>query len=280
VLGRSIEMQLRTRVSMGSLFAATAVAATVLAWRAQQAQPVAPALAVTPIPVATVASDTAAPGQDSDTAGQGAAAPEPGAAQDSIVGSDAEGNGDGDEAPGPDAPSAILDKLDLAWLPKGYVRDAGADKTQGLAQLVEAWAASDSDEPRIEYRKGVVFARSTEDRGDDGPYPRSAAPQGQRVCGDASVWLRTALRERLANDVLTCDRNVCMYGGSEYAPDGYLVFRPVTIDGEPTWALDAWVEVYRAALGPETADRNQAEVVRALKAQVGTSCAGEPAGAY
>ena len=262
---------------MGSLFAATAVAATALAWRAQREQPVAPTLVVAPIPVATAATPAA---QDSDTAGQALDT----STQDSIVGADAEdngdGNADGDGAPGPDAPSAILDKLDLAWLPKGYVRDVGHDKTAILAQLVQMWAASDYDEPRIEYRKGVVFARSTEDRGDDGPYPRSAGPQGQRVCGDASVWLRTALRERLANDVLTCDRNVCMYGGSEYAPDGYLVFRPVEIDGEPTWALDAWVEVYRAALGPETADRNQAEVVRALKAQVGTSCAGEPAGAY
>jgi len=269
---------------MGSLFAASAVVATVLAWHAQEAQPEPAMLVVEPIPAANAAPEAQA--QEPAAADDEQSTAEPGAAQDSIVGADAEdtegneGNEAGDEAPGPEAPSATIDKLDLAWLPKGYVRDVSHDKTAILAQLVEMWAASDYDEPKIEYRKGVVFARSTEDRGDDGPYPRSAGPQGQRVCGEASVWLRTALRERLANEMLTCDRNVCSYGGSEYAPDGYLVFRPVDVEGEPTWALDAWVEVYRAALSPATADRNQAEVVRALKTQTGTGCAGEPTGAY
>lgn len=258
-------MQLRTRVSLGSVFAASAVGATVLAWHAQCAMPEPRTLVLEPILPAIAPAPVVT------------AQPEPQASPPEAAVDETDNEG---EAPGPDAPSATLDHLELDWMPAGYVRHVGAAKTQELAQLVEAWAASDGDEPRVEYRKGVVFARSAEDRGDDGPYPRSANPQGERVCGEASVWLRTALRERLANEVLTCDRNVCMYGGMEYAPDGYIVFRPVTIDGETTWALDAWFETYRAALDPATVDRNQAEVVRALKAQAGTSCAGEPAGAY
>lgn len=60
----------------------------------------------------------------------------------------------------------------------------------------------------------------------------------------------------------------------------YLVFRPVTYNDEPAWALDARVEVYRAALSEQNAERNQGEVVRALRHQLSTSCAGDPAGYY
>ncbi len=263
-------MQLRTRVTLGSLFATTAVLSTALAWHAQRQLAARAAPTPAPTPAATPAAAPAA------------ADPEPPAAPDEplLSASDPDQEQAEGDPPAPGAPTTTLDTLDLAWLPKGYVRDVGHDKTAALAQLVEAWAGSNSDEPRIEYRKGVVFARSTEDRGDDGPYPRSARPQDQRVCGEASTWLRESLRRRLANETLTCDRNICSYGGMEYAPDGLLVFREITIDGEPQWALDAWIEVYRAALDPETAAQDQAEVVHALRHQLSTSCAGEPPGAY
>ena len=262
-------MQLRTRVSLGSLFAASAVAATALAWHER----------VVSQQRSGVVERVAAPAVEPQAAMEAQA---PGAASTDEAAGD-EGTGDTTdegEAPGPDAPSATIAALDLAWFPGEYLLDVGHERTAELAQLVEAWAANDSQEPRIEYRRGVVFARSTEDRGDDGPYPKSAGPQGRRVCGDASVWLRSALRERLANEELTCDRNVCSYGGAEYAPDGYVVFRPVTIDGEATWALDAWVETYAAALPPKMAHDNEEEVIGALDRLASTRCAGEPVGAY
>lgn len=267
-------MQLRTRVTLGSLFAASAVLSTALAWHAQQQLAARPRPATATVAGAFTEPPPAAATVDPQQPRAAALDPQPHAAAEQ----DPE-QGEGDP-PDPDAPTTTLDSLDLAWLPNGYVRGVGPDKTAALAQLVEAWAANDSDEPRIEYRKGVVFARSTEDRGDDGPYPRSAQPQDQRVCGEASTWLRESLRRRLANETLTCDRNVCSYGGMEYAPDGFLVFREITVDGEPQWALDAWIEVYRAALDPDSAARNRAEVVRALRHQLRTSCAGEPPGAY
>jgi hypothetical protein len=252
-------MQLRTRLSLGSLFAASAVLSTILAWHAQR-QP-APQIVVAPMPIVQ-AAPVAAPAEAAST-------------DEPTDTGDSEG-----EAPGPDAPSATIAKLDLAWMPNGYVRDVGDDKTTALAQLVEGWAASDSEEPRILYRKGVVFARSEEDLGGDGPYPRSVHVQDQRVCGEASVWLRAALQRRLANDSVTCDRNVCSYSGGEYAPDGFLVFHEIDLDGEKQWTLDAWIEVYRADLSSETIAQNQADVVRALRHEADTSCAGEPAGAY
>jgi hypothetical protein len=248
-------MQLRTRVKLGSLFATSAVLAAVLAWHAQRQST--PKLVVAPMPIAQ-------------------AAPAPQVTEPESVATERS-----EEAPEPDTlPRASVGDVPLEWLPKGYLQDVTGEQTAELASLVQGWAASNSDEPRIEYRKGVVFARSTEDRGDDGPYPRSAAPQDMRVCGEASVWLRSALRERLANDEITCAKNVCMVGGMEYAPDSYLVFRPVTYNDEPAWRLDAWIEVYRAALDEQTAERDQGEVVRALRHQLSTSCAGEPAGYY
>ena len=261
-------MVLPMRASLGGLFAASAVLATGLAWHEHRARH---RQATNDEVIEWVARTSAA---DSAPPPSPAATNEPQQLPDS--GQDPEEG----EAPGPDAPSATIADVDLAWLPKGYVRDVGHDKTAELAQLVEAWASSDSEEPRIEYRKGVVFARSEEDRGDEGPTPRSAQVQDQRVCGEASVWLRDSLRRRLANETLTCDRNVCSYGGGEYAPDGYLVFHEVDMDGEPQWALDAWIELYRAGINPDIAHQNEADVVRALRHERTTSCAGEPAGAY
>lgn len=263
-------MVLRTRLSLGSLFAASAVVATALAWHEHRAhQRHATQDEIIAWAARTSAADNAPPAESP------IATDEPQQLPDSEL--HAEGGG---EAPGPDAPSATVDKLDLTWLPAGYVRDVGDDKTAALAQLVEDWAVSSSDDPRIVYRRGVVFARSAEDRPDDGPYPRSVQPQGTRVCGEASVWLRDSLRQRLANEALTCDKNVCSYCGGEDAPDGFVIFRELDIDGRHTWALDAWIEVYRDDLSSETIAQNQAEIGRALRHELRTSCAGEPAGAY
>jgi hypothetical protein len=97
------------------------------------------------------------------------------------------------------------------------------------------------------------------------------------------VWLRDALRQRLAAmgpSGLTCSHNVCSYGGAEYAPTSYVIFRPITVDDEQLWALDAWVDISEAALAEPIATHNRADVVRLMKRVVSTTCAGEPAGAY
>ena len=173
-------------------------------------------------------------------------------------------------------------KVDLAWLPKSYIRDVTPDQTRELADVVNGWLADDQA-PAIEYRRGVVRVHSDEDRGDEPPYPRSAAASGERVCGEPAIWMRDALRQRLQSmgpGDLTCSHNVCSYGGAEYAPSGYLFFHATTYMDEQIWVLDAWVEVYSAALSEDIVEKNDADVVRLMKRAASTSCSGEPAGMY
>ncbi|MBK7072339.1 MAG: hypothetical protein IPH44_08535 [Myxococcales bacterium] len=149
-----------------------------------------------------------------------------------------------------------------------------------LRAMVGAWLAdARTPGPGIEHRRGVVHIDSEEDRGDEPPYPRSAEPEATRVCGSATGWLRTYLREALAwqADALVCDGNVCCYDGMEYAPSGYVVFHHGPGDDAP-WTLDAWVEVYDAGLGPEYVDANLRFVSRAIRRLAHGRCAGEPAG--
>lgn len=226
-------MHLRTRLSLGSLFAASAVLSTILAWHARP-RPAPPPSAV------VVAA----------------------------------------EAPGPDPASATIARLDLDWLPAGYVREG--QRTTELAPSVVHWVIDDIEPPAIEYRAGVIYASSTEavdPRFADGN--RAAQPQDLRVCGTASRWLRDSLREQLQGETLICDRNVCSYsGGIAYAPDGFIIFHRLTDTDDSVWALDAWIEVYRTDLPTEIVARNEAQVVRALRHQLSTSCAGEPDGYY
>jgi hypothetical protein len=49
---------------------------------------------------------------------------------------------------------------------------------------------------------------------------------------------------------------------------------------EQTWVLDAWVEVYSAALSADIVEKNDADVLRLMKRAASTSCPGEPAGMY
>lgn len=157
-----------------------------------------------------------------------------------------------------------------------------ADAAEMRAMVAEwlahprAWTAA----PRIEHARGVVFVESSEDRGDDPPYPRSAAPESMRVCGTEAAWLRAALHHELRSqaepggDGLDCHGNVCSYGGHEYAPSGYVVFRKRGVE----WVLDAWVQVYTAALAEDIVDVNTRYVTSALRRLASTTCRGEPAG--
>jgi hypothetical protein len=166
-------------------------------------------------------------------------------------------------------------------LPAAYHHALTNDEADDLVKFVNTWVTQTPSRPEsppsIEYRRGVVFVESAEDRGDDGPYPRSAGPEAQRACGTTSTWLRSALRETLAfRDDIECFGNICTYPGMEYAPTGYLAFRPIVRDGNREWVLEAWVQAYLLA-GP---DVDFDFVPRALGRLATTSCAGEPAGYY
>lgn len=174
-------------------------------------------------------------------------------------------------------------------LPQSLVRDVSPAETRELAEAVHAWIhppAYGSPRPLISYRRGVVFVESEEDRGDDGPYPRSAAAEGQRVCGSSSTWLRSHLREQLETMELTCCENLCTYPAmAEGAPAGVVAFHFLGdapgAGGRPReLVLDAWVEVHQAALGPEYVDKNIADTRRWLARLDGGSCRGEPDGYY
>jgi hypothetical protein len=266
-------MVLWSRVSLVSFFAAAAVAATGLAWRASSRTcPVAPQ--ALPAPPAASPADEPTPeaiaaGDDGANEGAGEAAA-------------ADMTGDTDAVDAPEGAIAGPGDLDLAWLPKSYIRGLTPDQTRELAAFVNGWL-DDDQAPSIEYRHGVVRVHSDQDRGDEPPYPRSAAASGQRFCGEPAIWMRDTIRERLhyaSPGEITCSHNVCSYGGSEYAPTGYLFFHPATYMDEQIWVLDAWVEVYTSALSEEVATQNTADVVHLMKRVASTSCPGEPAGMY
>ncbi|MBL8625712.1 MAG: hypothetical protein JNK64_30650 [Myxococcales bacterium] len=183
-------------------------------------------------------------------------------------------------APPADEPPLVIEAGTCDAMIAPLRQPTSAADAAALRLLVAAWLSDErAAGPGIEHRRGVVHIESEEDRGDEGPYPRSAGPEAARVCGSPTDWLRTHLRDALAwqADGLVCDGNVCCYDGMEYAPSGYVVFHHGPGDDAP-WTLDAWVEVYTAALGPDYADANLRFVSRAIRRLARGHCAGEPAG--
>jgi hypothetical protein len=180
--------------------------------------------------------------------------------------------------PPPEAPAVIVEAPDgsdggATWLPPGYVETLSRDQTDDLATLVEAWMTN-HDQPAIDYKRGVTFVESEEDRGDDGPYPKSAAPEAIHACGSQALWLRDYIQKRIANNELSCWNNICSYGGMEYAPSGTLVFKEIN----GAWTLIAWTQVYEAALVQDAVDKNYRDVIAGLIKLRGAQCAGEPPG--
>ena len=267
-------MILWTRVSLVSFFAAAAVAATGLAWRASSRTcPVPRHAEPQALPAPAVADEPAEPTPEAIAAGDDGAANVP---------VTAEPTDDSDAVDSPAASIAVRGELYLDWFPRSYVHDVTDDQATDLLDVVNSWV-SGGIPPHVQYRRGVVRVHSDEDRGDDPPYPRSAAAFGERICGEPATWMSDAIRQRLhwmGPGDITCSHNICSYGGSEYAPTGYLIFRPVTYMDEQTWVLDAWVEVYTAALSSDVVEKNDADVVRLMKRVASTSCPGEPAGMY
>ena len=149
--------------------------------------------------------------------------------------------------------------------------------TSELDTFVTAWLTDpNAPAPSIEYRRGILYAKSADDRGDDPPYPRSADPDAKRVCGNAALWLRDYLRARLAYADLSCGEDACESSAAEYVPLQRLTFHR-TNDG---WAIDSWTLTYEAALGREYAQENIDFVKTSIAKLAHTSCPGEPAGAY
>jgi hypothetical protein len=168
-------------------------------------------------------------------------------------------------------------------LPAAYHHTLTDEEADDLVKFVNTWVTQTPKRPEsppsIEYRRGVVFVETAEDRGDDGPYPRSAEPEAQLACGTTSTWLRSALLERLAfHDDIECFGNICTYPGMEYAPRGYFAFRPIMRDGYREWVLEAWVQTY--VLSGDLWERSEHFVPAALGRLATTSCPGEPAGYY
>ena len=172
----------------------------------------------------------------------------------------------------------------LAWMPPGYVQPMSPAQTAELAHTIGAWirGGRPASEPAIVYARGLVFAKSEGDPGDDPPYPVSEAPEGLRVCGLPSTWAREVLQDGLARAELTCCDNVCRFGGrAEGDPTDWLVFRPVANDElDRRWALDAWVEVTATGVPAETVAANYRSVCGALARLRAGACPGEPPGNY
>jgi hypothetical protein len=185
-----------------------------------------------------------------------------------------------DNAP-PEEPAVIVEDVDgPTWMPPGYIENVSRDQTEDLAAFVQEWLMTDADRPAIDYKRGILYVESDEDRGDDGPYPKSAQAEGKRVCGSEAVWMRTYIREQMKNGGLSCAGNVCTYGGMEYAPTQSLVFKQIGAEDERRWALIAWTQVYEAALVQDVVDANYRTVIASMIKLRDTRCSGEPAGFY
>jgi hypothetical protein len=177
----------------------------------------------------------------------------------------------------PEEPFVSIEDVDAPELPKAYVEKVSPEQTQKLAEVVEQWLQEDGRIP-VSYRRGLVYVESAEDRGDDGPYPRSAEPEAIHACGSQALWLRSYIKSRLSYlDHLSCAQNICSYGGMEYAPNGDLIFH-LRADGE--WELRGWVLNYQAALGEAEQKANSASVRDGLMRLRNKTCAGEPDGQY
>jgi hypothetical protein len=177
----------------------------------------------------------------------------------------------------PEEPFVSFEQVDHSELPAAYIEKVTPEQTQELGELVEQWLQEDGRIP-VSYRRGLVYVESAEDRGDDGPYPRSAEAEAIHACGSQALWLRSYIKQQLGYlDHLSCAQNVCSYGGMEYAPNGDLIFH-LRADGE--WELRGWVLNYQAALGEAEQKANSASVHAGLMKLRTKTCAGEPDGQY
>ncbi|HEY8428743.1 MAG TPA: hypothetical protein VIL20_10230, partial [Sandaracinaceae bacterium] len=152
---------------------------------------------------------------------------------------------------------------------------------------VRAWLAPGPvDQPRIEHRRGVLFAKSAYAEGTDPPYPSSSAAASMRACGLVGAWLRAHLRATFALAAspelggVRCDGNVCCISGMEYVPERAIVLRRATEGEAPVWILEAAYEVAEAALADEVVAENRRTVARALEREARGGCPNEPAGTH
>ena len=184
---------------------------------------------------------------------------------------------DSEQVPEPEPPFVTMEAADYSAVTAAYIEKVTPEQSAKLAAVVENWLQHDGRIP-VSYQRGLVYVESAEDRGDDGPYPRSAEPEAIHACGSQALWLRTYMQKQLAFlDEISCANNVCSYGGMEYAPNGDLMFH-LRADGE--WELRGWVLNYQAALGEAERKANSASVRDGLMRLRAKTCAGEPDGSY
>jgi hypothetical protein len=193
-------------------------------------------------------------------------------------------------APAEPRPSATVDEepaipqvragsCDVGWLPSGTTRDLSDDDAEALASAVRDWIAGDGSQV-IASERGIVYAKSEDDRGDDPPYPPEAGPLAARACGLGARWLADHLRARFAlsagpdGDGVVCEENVCCSAGMEYVPHARIVFSQDPDRG--VWTIDSALFVNEAALGEEYVARNRAFVAAALTRLASRRCGREP----
>ena len=185
----------------------------------------------------------------------------------------------------PAGPEVVVGSCDVGWLPADIVTDVPAQETESLAETMRAWLAEGAmREVFVDRQRGVAFAKSEDDLGADPPYPTHTQAQSELVCGVSSRWLTDHVRARFSLSAspdmggVTCEKNVCCTPGMEFVSNAILVARRTTVNDEPRWTLDAYVEIAQAALGEEYVERNRRYVSRELTRHRRRTCPGEPPG--
>jgi hypothetical protein len=181
-------------------------------------------------------------------------------------------------------PVMVAGACESAWVPRELL-PAGANRwTEPLVQGMAAWLRGGSEgagaRPRVRNERGVLFAKSNDDSGADGPEPSFAGALARAACGVEVPWLLSHLRDTIAWHLsagpMRCQGNLCCYDAhGEFDSSGLLVFDR-TPAGE--WVLVAFAEVAdNNTMGPDSVAENRRFVGGELKRLASQRCAREPA---
>ncbi len=105
---------------------------------------------------------------------------------------------DSEQVTEPEPAFVTNEAVDYSSVPAPYIEKVTPEQSAKLAIIVEEWLRDDGRIP-VSYRRGLVYVESTEDRGDEGPYPRSAEPEAIHACGSQALWLRTYIQSSSAS---------------------------------------------------------------------------------
>jgi hypothetical protein len=169
---------------------------------------------------------------------------------------------------------------DVGWLPDGMLEDLPFEQSQDLVDAMRQWVGRPSIRGlRIDWSRGIMFAKSEDDLGSDPPYPNHTRAQGQLACGVVADWLADHIQEAFARAAdfteITCHDNVCCFSGMEFVSRGILVARTDASAPSHPWIIEAYVEVAEATLVPEVVAAHRKYVREALQRRP-QSCPDEP----